>query len=121
MGLEDAGVIINLLKELCLLDNGNGGTFCVSNFHNAMKIYEKMRVPRTSEIIEKSKWWGKLQQRRSIDKKYNEVKEELIKRDVFFHETGSHLKPGAMYDFKKDVECALAKEPVLLPLIEEDS
>lgn len=115
MGLEDAGVII---KELCLLDNGNGDEFCISNFGRAM---EKMMMPRTSEIIERSKQWGKLQQKRATVEKYNEVKEELIKRDVFFHETGSHLCSGAKYDFKKDIACVLANEPVRLPLVEEES
>lgn len=119
MGLEDAGVIISLLKELCVEDNGNGGDFSATNFGNAMKIYEKMRLPRTTEILERSKAWGKTQQMRSTNEKYNEVKEELIQRDVFFHETMNHLCPGAKYDFKKDVSEVLDNEPVLLSRIEE--
>ena len=115
MGLEDAGVIISLLKELCI----ENSIFMTDNVGNAMKIYEKIRIPRTQDILARSKLWGKTQQKRSRDKKYNEVKEELIKRDVFYHETMKSLKPAAEYDFKKEVVEHLKKEPVLLPLISE--
>lgn len=117
MGLEDAGVIISLLKELCTENNGRDGIFLVENFGNAMKVYEKMRVPRTEDILARSKLWGKTQQKRSKNKKYNQVKEELIKRDVFYHETMKALKPAAAYDFQQEVRESLKIEPAHLPLI----
>ena len=120
MGLEDVGVIISLLKQLCMEDNGTSlGCFNMNNFGNTMQIYEKMRIPRIEANLARSEAWGELQQKRAISKKYNAVKEELIKRDVFFHETMNILRPGTVYDFKNEVFEALKKEPVLLPLIEE--
>ena len=120
MGIEDAGVIITLLEKLCFEDNGNGGSFNLANFGNAMAIYEKMRLPRTAEILELSKSFGQSQEKRGTCEKYNAVKEELIRRDVFFHETMDLLRPGAGYDYNEDIKTALEKEAVLLALIEEE-
>jgi hypothetical protein len=116
MLLEDAGVIALLMKRLCLDDNGN---FQKSNFGNAMKIYEKMRIPRAKEIQEISENWGCMQQKRAENAKYNLVKEEKIRRDVFFHMTLPTMFPGVNYDYKADVEQVLQVTPVLLAKLSE--
>ena len=121
MGLEDAGVIITLLEKLCLEEDGNSGAFNLANFGNAMAIYEKMRLPRIREILEISQRWGMQQQKRSACEKYNAVKEELIQRDVFFHETMKDILPGSTYNFQEHIDAVLQKEPVLLARIEEES
>jgi hypothetical protein len=87
---------------------------------SALKLYNQLRVPRSTDILERGKTWGKMQQKRADNTKYNVVKEEKIKRDVFFHETTPVLFNGAKYDYKDEVEQALKEEP-LLPVPEEDS
>ena len=67
----------------------------------------------------KSQWTGEMRQKRADNKKYNQVKEELIKRDVFFHETTMEMFPGATYDYRQDVKRVLDEEP-LLPVPEEE-
>jgi hypothetical protein len=62
---------------------------------------------------------GNLQQKRSMDKKYNEVKEELIKRDIFFHHTMETMLPGATYKYAEEVANALEKDSVLRVLKEK--
>ena len=120
MGLEDAGTIISLMKELCIEQNGCGGLFMPNAFGNSMKLYEKARIPRTEDILARSKLWGKRQQKRATDEKYNEVREELIQRDIFYHETMKELLPASGFDFQRDVVDVMKKEPVLLPLIDEE-
>ena len=108
-GLEDAGVISILLKSLCLDEKGN---FDLRNFETAMKIYERMRIPRTAAIQQHSTRWGETQQKRADNPRYNLVKEELIRRDCFFHETMPMMFPGARYDYKDDVARMLSSETI---------
>lgn len=117
MGLEDAGVIASLLKRLCLDDND---TFNVANFGMAMKIYEKMRIPRTDMILNNGIFMGKMQQKRAENKKYDRVKQELIQREVFFHESLPIMFHGAKYDYGEDVAKVLQDQPVLLPVLQEE-
>jgi 2-polyprenyl-6-methoxyphenol hydroxylase-like FAD-dependent oxidoreductase len=121
-GLEDAGVIAILLKSLCMDDNGQ---FDTANFAFAMTIYEKMRVPRTSAILEKAKSMGAMHQKRATDARFNCMKEEMIRRDVFFHMNLPVFFGGTRYDYRAEVSKVLEKEPahnlpVLLPVIEEE-
>jgi 2-polyprenyl-6-methoxyphenol hydroxylase-like FAD-dependent oxidoreductase len=116
-GIEDAGVIMMLLKNLCVDGKGN---FDLINFGPAMGIYEKMRVPRTAEILNNANIQGRMQQKRAESVTYNRCKEELIKRDIFFHETMPVMFPGARYDYKAAVENVLKEKP-LLSVLEEES
>jgi hypothetical protein len=121
MGLEDAGVLSQLLSKLCV--DAGSGEFSTTNFATALRIYEQMRLPRTHEILSNSKFLGHMQQKRSVNAKYNEVKEELIQRDVFFHETLPVMFTGAKYDYKAHVEEVLENEPAftrLKPVVEEE-
>lgn len=117
LGLEDAGTMALLLKELCLDEEGK---FDIANFGTAMKLYEKVRIPRTKEILDISKCWAKTQEQR-----YSQVavrrnaREERIKRDVFFHETVSYLIPGSTYHYREAVAELLKNEPVHLPAVLE--
>lgn len=129
-GLEDAGTLALLLKEICCMpevnetDDGqkkqhDAVTFSLARVDTALKLYNQLRVPRTKEIVDHSKTWGNMQQKRADNKKYNAVKEEKIQRDVFFHETMPVLFHGAKHDYRSQVEQALEEEP-LLPVPEVD-
>lgn len=108
-GIEDAGVIMMLLKNMCVDGKGN---FNLTNFGPAMGIYEKMRVPRTAEMINNAKMQGRMQQKRAESVTYNRCKEELIRRDIFFHETMPVMFAGARYDYKAAVENVLKEKPL---------
>lgn len=120
MGLEDVGTLAMLLKEYCLEEQNEGqSSLDMNSFGLAMKSYEKIRIPRALEINKLSKTWGESQSKRSKKELYREVKEEKIKRDVFFHETLSCLIPGSTYNYREAVAEFLEREPKRLPALQE--
>ena len=106
-GLEDAGILVELLKTICIDTSGH---LDLTQFANAMKLYDKMRVPRTTELVDQGTFVGAMQQKRADCERYNRVKEQLIQRDVFFHETMPVMFVGAAYDYRKDVQDMLKLE-----------
>jgi salicylate hydroxylase len=105
MGIEDAGVFALIMKGLCLDCNGE---LDLSKFDSVVKIWEKLRIPRTHEIINCAKGFGALQQRRAESEKFDVVASEKMQRDVFFHLTIPAMLPGAKYNYQEDVEKALS-------------
>lgn len=119
-GLEDAGTIALLLKQLCLIKSkDNKASISVTHLQAALKLYDQIRVPRTQEILGKGKSWGAFQQKRAENEKYNKVKETMIQREVFFHETTPVLLAGVKHDYKEEVMKALDEAP-LLAVAEDD-
>jgi 2-polyprenyl-6-methoxyphenol hydroxylase-like FAD-dependent oxidoreductase len=116
-GLEDAGTFALLLKELCVIGEDKLSWI---RLDTVLKLYNQLRVPRTSEMLDRCKLWGQMQQKRAENKKYNQVKEEKIKRDVFYHETLLTMLPGVKHDYKEELIKALEAEP-LLPIAEEEA
>lgn len=116
-GLEDAGVLALVLQSLCVDENKE---FKMDNFAMAMKMYEKIRLPRVTDILEKAKTFGQWQQKRANTESYKRMKEEMIQRDVFYHETLPIMKPGATYDYKAAVTEMLKNEPVHLTVVQEE-
>jgi hypothetical protein len=118
--LEDAGTIALLLKQLCLIKSkDNKASISVTHLQAALKLYDQIRVPRNQEILGKGKSWGAFQQKRAENAKYNKVKEKMIQREVFFHETMPVLLTGVKHDYKEEVMKALDEAP-LLAVAEED-
>eukprot|EP00977_Amphora_coffeiformis_P022381 scaffold10856_cov229-Amphora_coffeaeformis.AAC.32 len=117
MGLEDAGTLSLLMKHLCIDIDGK---FQTPNFGAVTKIFQHMRIPRTRMILDKSKFWGKVQQQRAENDVRSHARETLIKRDIFFNEGMSILFPGATYDFSEAVEQELAKKAVPLAMVSEE-
>ncbi|CAJ1954763.1 unnamed protein product [Cylindrotheca closterium] len=116
-GLEDAGTLALLLKHLCVSKNADGShSLIMSQLHSALKLYDEIRVPRTQDILDKGTRWGKHQQKRAECEKFNKTKENMIQRDVFFHETMPVLKAGVEHDYKEAVMKSL---PALSPVTEE--
>lgn len=101
MGLEDAGCIALLIKKLCF---DSFGAFQLDQFAEAMRVYEMMRIPRVADINQISAKWGDTQQMRATCEKRNRVSEERMRRDVFFHQTLSHLFEGVNYDIEEEVD-----------------
>jgi 2-polyprenyl-6-methoxyphenol hydroxylase-like FAD-dependent oxidoreductase len=119
-GMEDAGTLALLLTEMgCVTDEG-GLTLC--RVDEALKVYDSLRVPRTTEIVERGKLVGKQQQKRAENPRYNVVREELIQRDVFYNENSSAILPAVRHDYREAVRLALEanSQHQLLPVAEDD-
>ncbi len=111
MGVEDAGTICLMLKHLCMDETG---TFNLKHVGEAGRIYEKIRIPRTSKILDISKSLGMLQDTRSHDTIDAELRELHIIGEVMMNETLPAMFPGATYDYKNDVMEAILEEKVRL-------
>jgi 2-polyprenyl-6-methoxyphenol hydroxylase-like FAD-dependent oxidoreductase len=118
-GLEDSGTLALLLQNLCL---DSQGVFSLDRIDTALKVYNQMRVSRAAEILENAKGMGQMQQKRADNKRgYNQAKEELIRRDVFFHETMPVILPGATYNYREHVGKVLQNAPRMVVPKEEMS
>lgn len=108
-GMEDGATIALLLQRYCLDFEGR---LNLKNINHAVEIYESIRIPRVDEVLGNAQLWGDTQQKRARYPAYNIIKEELIQRDVFFHETTPILFSGIQYDYKKELE-KTHKEPLM--------
>jgi 2-polyprenyl-6-methoxyphenol hydroxylase-like FAD-dependent oxidoreductase len=103
-GLEDAGTLALLLKQFCVVADGeDNGQFTLDRIEDALQAYNELRVPRSNDMVEHGKLAGKQQQKRAENQKYNLVREELIQREVFYNENSAHLFLGAHHDYKEAV------------------
>jgi len=115
MGVEDAGTVALLIKHLCTTvekDSENGEEkikFDWKNFSSAMKIYEQIRIPRTSKVLDISKMLGDIQDQRSHEEKAS-MRELIIKGEVEMNGTLPELCPGATHDYQRDVMDAIMEE-----------
>ena len=106
MGVEDAGTLALLLKNLCVDEVGN---FEFKYFADAMEIYERLRIPRTSAVLDCSKQLGALEDSR-ISSQDAEMCELFIQGEVMMNETSPVMFPGASYNYQKDVTEAIVQE-----------
>ena len=116
LGMEDAGTIALLMKEFCLDDNGQ---LTLINFARVLKIYERIRIPRASDVLDACHNMGKMHQKRAELPKYDIVQGEKIQRQVFYHETLPEFLPGVRYDYKSAVGQALDEHPNRLTVLME--
>ena len=72
-GMEDAGTLALLLKKFCLNDQGK---LDLANLDYAVNLYESMRIPRVTEILDNCHSYGNMQLKRAQNPAYNIVKEE---------------------------------------------
>jgi hypothetical protein len=63
-----------------------------------------MRIPRVTPVLRSSHALGRTQQLRAESWWYNLRRELEIKLDVFRHGTLPIMKPGAAYDFVREVQ-----------------
>ena len=123
-GLEDAGTLALLLKELKCFHAGTLDTskteIVLPNLRKALIIYQKLRIPHTKRVLEASKALGHLNQRRAESEKICEVEEELLQRKVFFHENLPDMFPGATHDYRLTVEAMLKQEANMLPALDDE-
>ena len=106
-GLEDAGVVVSLLKIYCL--NEETGEFDTTDFEKAMKLYQEIRIQRSSQILDFSKSLGVMQSRRSGTSKAAKEADKRLKGDVLMYGTLPCMVPGAGHDYKDDIVKATTK------------
>lgn len=108
MGIEDAGTLCLILKELCL---GEDGELDIGAVGNATRIYENIRIPRASRVLEASRRMGSSQtQRATGNKTQAKAKEHFIKNAVLAQDTLPLMFPGSKYNYSKDVSEAIAMQ-----------
>jgi hypothetical protein len=115
MGVEDAGTVALLIKHLCCTttdggsDDGGEVKLDFTNFSSAMKVYQQLRIPRTSKVLDCSKQLGSMQDARSHEEKAA-LRELFIKGEVMMNGTLPELCPGATHDYHRDVMDAIMEE-----------
>lgn len=100
MGIEDAGTITWLLKELCT--DHHTGRLNYKEYYKAVEIYEKIRIPRTGEILDCSKQIGSLEELRE-DKRAREELELMIQGDLAMYGTLPIMFQGSAHNYKEAV------------------
>jgi hypothetical protein len=105
-GLEDAGVVASLLKIYCVSDDD--GSFDTTYFTKAMKLYQDIRQKRSLQILEFSKSLGLLQADRSTVNYDDQAQmaDHVLKGEVLMYGTLPIMMPGAVHDYKEDVQQA---------------
>lgn len=99
-GLEDAGVAVSLLKIYCMDANGK---FNIKNWGKAMDLYQKIRISRSSRILDFSKSLGNLQAKRAGDTKKTSIADEALRGEVLMYGTLPLMMNGADHDYKADI------------------
>ncbi len=107
MGIEDAGTLVLLMKKMCLDEDNK--TFHWSRFSKATALYEKLRIPRSSSVLDCSKSLGQRQVLRSQEA-YSEMAELMIQGEVMMNDTLAEMLPGATFDYAAEVEYVLHRE-----------
>lgn len=107
MGIEDAGTLVLLMKALCYDEESR--TLDLSNFGKATEIYERLRIPRTSSMLDCSKSYGSIQERRT-HRETGSFQDLLIQGEVMMNDTVAELLPGATFNYAEDVRRALKRE-----------
>ena len=115
MGIEDAGTMSWLLKNMCMTTNDE---FDVSNVSAAVGIYEKLRIPRTAMMLKASQDLGESQQHRS-NTRTQALEESLIAGELLLNDTLPIMFQGAMHNYKDSVGYEL-EELYKKPLSEEE-
>jgi len=100
-------VAVGLLKVFCTDEYGNFDPFS-DKFEAAMKLYQEIRIKRSSEVLDISKGLGQMQADRSGDRGSLRIQgtEDAIKGEVLMYGTLPVMRTGADHDYKDDVKRA---------------
>uniref|UniRef100_A0A7S3L7S1 FAD-binding domain-containing protein n=1 Tax=Amphora coffeiformis TaxID=265554 RepID=A0A7S3L7S1_9STRA len=107
-GMEDVGVCVTLLRHYCFDEVSQ--ELDLTNFAKAMKMYQEIRVARSSEILNFSKELGGLQAKRSGQSEEVEDLEHMMKGDILMYGTLPIMFPGADHDYKHDLDAAIVSD-----------
>ena len=100
MGIEDAGTMAWLLKQMCV---DYRGELNLEHYGRAVEFYEKIRIPRTGRILDCSKELGRMQELRE-DVNAREELEEMIRGELLLNGTLPVMFQGATHHYKDAVK-----------------
>lgn len=103
MGVEDAGTLTLLLKNLCCSARG---VLDFERLRQATSLYEQLRIPRTGQILDCSKQLGKLQESRTNAAEVD-LQELILQGEIMFNDTLPVMFPGATFNYREDVVYAI--------------
>jgi hypothetical protein len=103
MAIEDVGILSLLLKKLC--KPNARAPFNVKNLGQVARLYEAIRIPRTSAMLAASQSLGDMQLTRSRATKEEILKKEQeIQANVAQHGTLPIMFFGSKYHYEREVE-----------------
>jgi hypothetical protein len=100
MGIEDAGTLAWLLKGLCIDYKSN---FTLNDYDKVVEMYEKIRIPRTGQVLDCSKELGMMQELRE-DLNSQEAIELLIQGELMTNGTMPIMFQGACHHYRDVVD-----------------
>lgn len=109
-GMEDVNAAVALLKHYCYDEATR--SVDLSGFDRAMKLYEKIRIHRSSHLLDLSKQVGSMNAARA-GKTASEIRYEremMLKGEVLLHGTMFDMFDGADHDYKIDTIGAIQNE-----------
>jgi 2-polyprenyl-6-methoxyphenol hydroxylase-like FAD-dependent oxidoreductase len=109
VGLEDVGTLALLLQHYCLDKQTN--TFSLDNFARAMRLYDKIRIPRTTYMLDQGLLFGRHQEMRSSgDEASRATAESEIKESVAKTKELPGMILGSDFDYRIAVHEAIRQE-----------
>lgn len=105
MGIEDAGTIALLMKNLCVTETGK---FDMSNFTTAADIYENLRIPRTRQMLKAAMELGETNEHR-CNHQHAAIEESILEGELLLNDTLPIMFQGAMHNYQETVEVAMSE------------
>lgn len=109
MAVEDAGVLSLLLQRLCRPQPT--APFDMTQWESALRVYEAVRIPRTTAVYRSSHALGRSQQARMHerdDPAAARAQEERLRSEVKQFGTLKDLRAASNFDCQLDAEKALS-------------
>lgn len=101
MAVEDVGVIVQIM--LVVLKEKTSWT--PAQFTNISSLYQEIRFPRTSQMLQNSTALGNMQLKRSENSWFNRKIDELkLQYQVFRHGTLPVMWFATRYDYQEEVK-----------------
>lgn len=113
-GLEDVGVLLFALKKLCLVNVGGDLQFHFDNLDLAFGLYQRVRLPRTTQLFRESTQLGEKQRLRSTEATSQPelaADEWSLWFEIKRHGTLPALKDGSSYYYADELNHYLKKFP----------
>ncbi|KAJ3126044.1 hypothetical protein HK098_007921 [Nowakowskiella sp. JEL0407] len=116
MAIEDVGILLALMEELAMTkaDDESAPQVRSESMETVLRLYEALRIPRTTEMLANSNALGKMQLERATNPSGWEIawKEWKIWADVMYHGTLPIMWKGAGYNYREAVIKILEEEKI---------
>ena len=111
MAIEDVGILANIIQRLCKPTSNSG--FIYEKLNNVARLYEQLRIPRTTAMLAASQSLGDMQLARSKSSRFETWRMEMsIWMNVKRYGTLPIMFQGSGYDYLTDIEKVAPVEKV---------